>query len=152
MRRLVWACFVRNHPEDRFSCDEAHFMLILIYNACLFYCKCQTNNIYVDWWLLALFYVDSYWKIISIVFGCLTKRDSNQSPQLQRLARKLKFPSKQVNIWYFPVSEQYRCWSVCVDAQAGLRLCRSQPPRRQVFLWLGPFHVDSHLQCFLILL
>ena len=30
--------------------------------------------------------------------GCLTKRVSNQSPQLQRLARKLKFHLKQVYI------------------------------------------------------
>ena len=43
--------------------------------------------------------------------GVSKKRDSNQSTQLQRLARKLKFRSKQVNILY---------------AQAGLRLCCSQ--------------------------
>ena len=33
--------------------------------------------------------------------GFSTKRDSNQSPQLQRLASKLK-PLKQVYKWYFP--------------------------------------------------
>ena len=30
--------------------------------------------------------------------GFQTKVDSNQSPQLQRLARKLKFRSKEVNM------------------------------------------------------
>ena len=37
--------------------------------------------------------------------GFQTKRDSNQSPQLQRLARKLKSCLKQVWILYFPISE-----------------------------------------------
>ena len=41
--------------------------------------------------------------------GCLrgvpTKRDSNQFPQLQRLARKLKFCLYQARIWYFTMSE-----------------------------------------------
>ena len=43
--------------------------------------------------------------------GFLTKWDSNQPALLQRLARKLKFRSKQVQIWYFPIREQQRCWS-----------------------------------------
>ena len=60
--------------------------------------------------------------------GFPTKRDSNQSPQLQRLARTLKFRLKQVEIWYLPVSEEQRRWSVCADAQAGLRLCCWQTP------------------------
>ena len=50
----------------------------------------------------------------------------NQPPQLQRLARKLKFRMLQVYIWNFPISEQQRRWSDCADAQAGLRLCCSQ--------------------------
>ena len=37
--------------------------------------------------------------------GAATKRDSNQSPQLQRLARKLKIRLKQALISYFPISE-----------------------------------------------
>ena len=37
--------------------------------------------------------------------GFPTKWDSNQSPQLQRHARKLKFRSKQVWIRYFSISE-----------------------------------------------
>ena len=53
---------------------------------------------------------------------------SNQSPQLQRLARKLKFHLQQVYIWYFPKSEKQRRWSDCVDAQAGLRLCCLKTP------------------------
>ena len=35
----------------------------------------------------------------------LTKRDSNKSPHLQRLARKLKFHLWQVYIWYFAKSD-----------------------------------------------
>ena len=37
--------------------------------------------------------------------GVPTKGVSNQSPQLQRLARRLKFHLKQVYIWFFPKSE-----------------------------------------------
>ena len=37
--------------------------------------------------------------------GFLTKRDSNQSPQIQGLAREMKFHLKQVKIWYFPQKE-----------------------------------------------
>ena len=37
--------------------------------------------------------------------GFLTKPVSNQYPQLQRLARKLKFHLKEVYIRYFPKSE-----------------------------------------------
>ena len=37
--------------------------------------------------------------------GCRTNRVSNRSPQLQRLARKLKFHLKQVYIWNFSKSE-----------------------------------------------
>ena len=37
--------------------------------------------------------------------GFPTKRVSKQSPQLQRLARKLNFHLWQVYIWYFPKSE-----------------------------------------------
>ena len=57
-----------------------------------------------------------------------TKQDSNQSPQLQRLARKLKFHLQTVYIWYFLKSELQRLWSDSADEQAGLRLCCSQPP------------------------
>ena len=45
----------------------------------------------------------SLWQNLSSGFP--TKQGSNQSPLLQRLARKLKFCLKEVEIWYFPVSE-----------------------------------------------
>ena len=57
--------------------------------------------------------------------GGSTKSVSNQSPQLKRLAWKLKFHLQQVYIWYFPKSKTKRRWSDCADAQAGLRLCCS---------------------------
>ena len=57
----------------------------------------------------------------------VTKLDSNQYPQLQRLAGILKFRLKQVWVWYFPVIEQLRRWPDCAYAQAGLRLCRKAP-------------------------
>ena len=60
--------------------------------------------------------------------GFPTKRVSNRSPQLQRLARKLKFYLIRGKIWYFPKREQQRRRSDCADAQAGLRLCCSQTP------------------------
>ena len=62
----------------------------------------------------------------NLSLGFPPKWVSNKSPQLQRLARKLKFHLKQVYILYFPKSEWQRRWSDCADAQAGLRLCCSQ--------------------------
>ena len=62
--------------------------------------------------------------------GFLTKRDSNQSPQLQRQARKMKFRFKQV------LSDQ--------KGQAGLSLCCSHTPKTG-FLRTRPIcihHVD----------
>ena len=65
--------------------------------------------------------------------GVSTKSVSNQSPQLKRLAWKLKFHLQQVYIWYFPKSKKKkRRWSDCADAQAGLRLCCSQTPEDRV--------------------
>ena len=64
--------------------------------------------------------------------GVSTKSVSNQSPQLKRLAWKLKFHLQQVYIWYFPKSKKKRRWSDCTDAQAGLRLCCSQTPEDRV--------------------
>ena len=60
--------------------------------------------------------------------GFQAKPVSNQPPQLQWLARKLKFHLYQVYIRYFPKSEKQRRWSVFADAQAGLRLCCLQTP------------------------
>ena len=54
------------------------------------------------------------------------RRGSNQSPQLQGLARKLKLRLWHVWIWYFLKREKQRRWSDCADSQAGLRLCCSQ--------------------------
>ena len=75
-----------------------------------------------------------------------TKRDSNQSAQLQRLARKLKFRLWQAWIWYLSKSEKQRRWSDCAYAQAGLRLCCSQHPERQVFWHRGPYHMGHNAQ------
>ena len=47
---------------------------------------------------------------------------SNWPAQLMRLARILKFWLKQVEVLYYPGSEQQRHWSGCVDSQADLRL------------------------------
>ena len=60
--------------------------------------------------------------------GFPTKRDSNQSPQLQRRTRILKIRLKQVEIWYMylSVSEWQRRRSAWAETQAGLRLCCSQ--------------------------
>ena len=64
--------------------------------------------------------------------GGSTKSVSNQSPQLKRLAWKLKFHLQQVYIWYFPKSKTKRRWSDCADAQAGLRLYCSQTSEDRV--------------------
>ena len=57
--------------------------------------------------------------------GFPTKRDANKFPQLQRLARKVKFRLWQVLIWHFPINEQQRRWSDCADAQSSMCLCCS---------------------------
>ena len=75
---------------------------------------------------------------LSSVF--LTKPDSNQSPQLQRLARKLKFHLWQVLLSYFPKRDKQRRWSVCMDAQADLRLCCLQTPEKNRFS-----HIAAHI-------
>ena len=51
--------------------------------------------------------INSIWAMLgeNLSSGFLTERVSNQFPQLQRLARKLKFHLKQVYILYFPKSE-----------------------------------------------
>ena len=74
--------------------------------------------------------------------GVSTKSVSNQSPQLKRLAWKLKFHLQQVYIWYFPKSKKRR-WSDCADAQAGLRLCCSQTPEDRVS------RVEAHIMLYL---
>ena len=57
--------------------------------------------------------------------GCPTKQFSNQSPQLQRLARKLKFsPVASLDII---LSQNVNKKDADQSAQAGLPLCFSQP-------------------------
>ena len=66
--------------------------------------------------------------------GCLTKRVSNQSPQLLRLARKLKFHLKQV---YFMITFQ-KANNKDADHTARIRRLPAPVlfanPQRQVFL------------------
>ena len=57
--------------------------------------------------------------------GSSTMKDSNQPPQLQKLARILVFWIYQVYKSYNPSSEQQRCWSDCADTQADLCFCCS---------------------------
>ena len=57
--------------------------------------------------------------------GLATRQDSNQPAQLMRLARALKFWLRQVEVLYYPGSEQQMCWSDCGDVQADLCLCCS---------------------------
>ena len=45
--------------------------------------------------------------------GLPTKRDSNRSPQLQRLARKMKFCLLQVFVLYFPKGKTKALTSLC---------------------------------------
>ena len=94
---------------------------------------------------LALFcrWISYKWAVTreNLSSGFPTKWGSNQSPQLQRLARKLKFHLYQVYIWYFQKKEKQWRWSVCADAQAGLRLCCSQTSEDRFFrveaqIWL----------------
>ena len=63
--------------------------------------------------------------------GFPTKPDSNQSHQLQRLARIWKFHMKQVEIWYFPPSGKQKRWSDCA--------CVVPKPQRQVFSSWSPY-------------
>ena len=57
-----------------------------------------------------------------------------------RLARVLKFRLKQVQVLYYPGSEQQRRWSDCADVEADLRLCCLQ---KQVFSWRGSYYPAS---------
>ena len=54
-----------------------------------------------------------------------SRPDTNRPAQPQRLARVLKFRLWNLEILYYPSSEQQRRWSDCADAQADLRLCCS---------------------------
>ena len=69
----------------------------------------------------------SVWDILSrenLSSGFSTRLDLNRSVQLMmRLARVLKFRLWQVEILYYPGSEQQRRWWDCADEQADLRLC-----------------------------
>ena len=78
--------------------------------------------------------------------GVSTKSVSNQSPQLKRLAWKLKFHLQQVYIWYFPKSKK--------KALTRLRGCAgwSAPvlftnPRRQGFSRRGPYYSCIYDPC-----
>ena len=86
------------------------------------------------------------WENLSSVFS--TKWVSNQSPQLHRLARKLKFHLYQVYIWYFPKSKQQRRWSVYADVQAGLRLCCWQNPEDRLFSRCSPICFKPNFSSF----
>ena len=65
--------------------------------------------------------------------GYPTKRDSNQSPKLQRLARKLKFHSWQVSLDMLLFKKRK------TKAQTGLRLCCSQTP------WDSFSRIEAHI-------
>ena len=79
--------------------------------------------------------------------GGSTKSVSNQSPQLKRLAWKLKFHLQQVYIWYFPKSKKKK-------ALIRLRGCAgwSAPvlftnPWRQGFSRRGPYYSCIYDPC-----
>ena len=72
--------------------------------------------------------------------GSTTKWVSNQSLQPNRLARKLKFCSQQVEIWFFSKRRQQSCWWDCANAQAGLRIYCDKLPKTG-FLSRGPIAI-----------
>ena len=61
----------------------------------------------------------------NLSWGCPTERVSNQSPQLQRLARKLNFTCSNFTYDNFQKANNK---GADQTAQAGLRRCCSQPP------------------------
>ena len=76
----------------------------------LFSCVFFSDNT----WLFGIIWASLWEKLFSGVggggggggVGVSTKSVSNQSPQLERLAWKLKFHLQQVYIWYFPKSKK----------------------------------------------
>ena len=57
--------------------------------------------------------------------GFATRVELNWPSLPQKLCRDLKFQIYKLEVLYYLVSEQQRCWSDCADAQADLRLCCS---------------------------
>ena len=70
--------------------------------------------------------------------GYRNKRDSNQSLQLQRLARIVKFHLKQVKIWNFPVIKRIIKALISLRRLVWAFVVRN-PPRQVLSRW-GPFN------------
>ena len=78
--------------------------------------------------------------------GVSTKSVSNQSPQLKRLAWKLKFHLQQIYIWYFPKSKKRALIRLhgCAGWSAPVLFTN---PQRQGFSRRGPYYSCIYDPC-----
>ena len=155
---LIWFCTVYLCPTKR---TLGICGLIALYEKMPFSMSEKWRKAWCVIFFLGYFFSDktrlfgiiwaSLWeKLFSVVGGgegVSTKSVSNQSPQLKRLAWKLKFHLQQVYIWYFPKSKKKK-------ALIRLRGCAgwSAPvlftnPRRQGFSRRGPYYSCIYDPC-----
>ena len=105
---LTRLCYVNNESVGK----EDHFPL-LSFRHKLYYSVTMKDNVFEP----------RHDKTCLLEFP--TRPDTNRPVQPQKLARVLKFRLSNLEILYYLSSEQQRCWSDCVKAQAYLHLCCS---------------------------
>ena len=134
--------------------------LIALYEKCLFPCLRNEEKPDALSFFLGIFFSDNI-RLFGIIWASLweklfwgvggegvsTKSVSNQSPQLKRLAWKLKFHLQQVYIWYFPKSKKKKALirlRGCAGWSAPLLF--TNPPR-QGFSRRGPYYSCIYDPC-----
>ena len=151
---LIWFCTVYLYPTKR---TLGLCGLIALYEKkCLLPCLWNEEKPDALPFFLGIFFLRTLDCLVSYGPRCektclrgkgLTKSVSNQSPQLIETSLKNEISPAASLHMILSKKRIKRRWSDCADAQAGLRLCCSQTPRRQGFLRWGPYYSCIYDPC-----